>query len=158
MPEIDAIKVNNSTINDISLNYGIVAPSGWEEKVVVSVEQSLKELSFKELIKKRSISDDGYFCQISIKYVGPIGGGIEFLTGLSFGIIPTYSPECDWYDFEYQLFKDLRPIKRASYKMTCKCFNWILVAPIAWGPYNNQDREKEVIKDMSRHFFSDIKL
>lgn len=156
-PRVDVLKLNDSTNKNISLNYDIVVTHySNKDEVIAFIEQGLKELPFKEVIKNQSISDKGYFCQISIKYIGPRdAGAFEFLTGITFGIIPSWNWECDRFIVEYQLFRDHETIKKLSYTTTDKCFNWILVAPLALG---NTNREKEVFKNMTWHFFSDLAL
>lgn len=159
LPKIDPINIDDRNIQNVSLKYNIIMPPRheWKTKYRLLIQRGLQELEFKELVSNQ-YAEEGYFFKISITDIVSHQAGIEFLTGLSFGIIPTYTPECDYLTLKYELFKDNKLVKWAYYKVSIECFNWLLVAPIAWGPdpYNNDFRLKETMKNMTKNFLVDM--
>jgi hypothetical protein len=62
----------------------------------------------------------------------PRGAGLEWVTGLTLGAIPTWATEEGTYEFVLGLCDKDRELARQSYLVNTKTFNWILVLPVFW--------------------------
>jgi hypothetical protein len=62
----------------------------------------------------------------------PRGAGVEWVTGLTLGAIPTWVTEEGTYEFVLGLCDTDRVFERERYLINTKTFNWILVLPVFW--------------------------
>lgn len=62
----------------------------------------------------------------------PRGAGVEWVTGLTLGAIPTWVTEEGTYEFVLGLCGADRGLLTERYLVNTKTFNWILVLPVFW--------------------------
>ncbi len=121
------------------------------------IKEILNEIQFKNISETNTTSKDLYL-KIDIKFIGPTGAGIDFITGLSFGIIPTYTPKDDQDEILISLYRNGVIIYKKKYLLSNYSLNWLYVTPLTWGPFGNDYRLKRILKTMLMDFIISSKL
>jgi hypothetical protein len=83
----------------------------------------------------------------------PLGLGIEAISIISFGFIPTYVSEHDWININIKLYNNSKLIREKDYIITSKRFNWIFVTP---GVIANYFKKDQIIELLLKDFFSNL--
>lgn len=79
-------------------------------------------------------SEDGarILLDVQVSESQPRGAGLEWVTGLTLGAIPTWATNEGMYEFVLGLCAPDRALLRERYLVNTKTFNWILVLPVFW--------------------------
>lgn len=153
-----SLSINNETGNDFSkivLNYKFDFEFLQSRNLKNPIIKSLKKIKFKEIIEIDQLSSGNSKLEIKIKYLGPFGTGIEVISAITLGIIPTYFSELDLYGIKLVLYNYKRKVMEKEYILRMKQFNWIFVAPAAIG---NSCRRQKIIDSIIKDFFSYVKM
>lgn len=146
------------TINDFSnqsskvstLHYKINASyyAGFEKELLI---QSMQKLPFATIREETDYMPSSPLLVIGVDYISPRGAGVEYISALTLGIIPTLGRS--EFRFTYKLLFNNNIIHEKEYIMQRKTFNWIFAAP---GAFGNRGREQKTINQMTRDFFNEI--
>jgi hypothetical protein len=114
--------------------------NGWNKKVMGAIEAYFTERKIQPQIG--AAKSKGH-CSIEITYKGRVGAGIEFLTGLSLGIIPTASFAYPSHEIRISYSENQVIRKQTTYELRFWTINWLPFALPAWVfPHDNDYRRK----------------
>ncbi len=82
----------------------------------------------------RLASEDGakILLDVQVSESQPRGAGVEWVTGLTLGAIPTWTTREGTFEFVLVVCETDRVLASHQYLVNTKTFNWILVLPVFW--------------------------
>ena len=151
--KVDEINIGKVYPSQRKIPYIYILPKYIYSDIGHLFDDALGEIPF---VSATTYIDNDLICIIDFKFLGRIGAGPEFITMFSLFIVPWYWSDAPFMNIKYKIYDSGDLVRSTIYTINYDELVWFFSVPVAYGPYGNEFRLKNALKDTARDFYDSL--